>query len=179
MDNVRINKIQKLALKRKSINNLRRYCMTQRYLNNLSLMRKWFLENIDFSDTINGFAMSEHKQETSVCDTAPVIDVLQALLVGIILTDFSWFASVTPGECSDITLQLGHDRLLPHPFRLIIHLSTPFIQRCILWDTVKASLNNLRSLWNVVVSHIILCNRQRCGLLGHQLEAGQFVRLVL
>jgi hypothetical protein len=32
----------------------------------------------------------------------------------------SWFSSVPSGKCHDSTLNLEHDRFLPHPFRLII-----------------------------------------------------------
>jgi hypothetical protein len=37
---------------------------------------------------------------------------------------FSWLFSVPPGKFWDITLKLGHDRFLPTPFQLIIHLSS-------------------------------------------------------
>jgi hypothetical protein len=36
---------------------------------------------------------------------------------------FSWSSSVPRGECQDSTLKLVHDRILPNPFQLIIHLS--------------------------------------------------------
>jgi hypothetical protein len=41
------------------------------------------------------------------------------------LRSFSWFPSVTPGECRASNLKLGHDRFLPNYFQLIIHFS-PF-----------------------------------------------------
>jgi hypothetical protein len=37
---------------------------------------------------------------------------------------FSRFFSVTPGECRDSTLKLGHDHFLPNPFQfIVIHMS--------------------------------------------------------
>jgi hypothetical protein len=36
---------------------------------------------------------------------------------------FSWFPSVSPGKCCNMYLQLGHDRFLPNPFQVIIHVS--------------------------------------------------------
>jgi hypothetical protein len=41
------------------------------------------------------------------------------------------FSSVTPGECRGSTLQLGHDRILPNPFRLIIIHLSPYNRRYI------------------------------------------------
>jgi hypothetical protein len=42
-----------------------------------------------------------------------------------ILTDFLWFSSVSPGECWDSPLKLGHNRFLLNSFQFIIHIS-PF-----------------------------------------------------
>jgi hypothetical protein len=35
---------------------------------------------------------------------------------------FSWLFSVTPGECWDCTLKLGHERFLQNPLQFIFHL---------------------------------------------------------
>jgi hypothetical protein len=57
---------------------------------------------------------------------------------------FSWFSSVPPDECLDITLKLGYDRFLPNPFQVIIHLVTHSFD-AIKWVTEKASLNKLQT----------------------------------
>jgi hypothetical protein len=56
---------------------------------------------------------------------------------------FRLFYSVPPGDCRDSTLQLGHDRFLPHTFKFIITYH-PFIRLFIVWVTKKASLNKLQ-----------------------------------
>jgi hypothetical protein len=39
------------------------------------------------------------------------------------LWGLSWFYSVPPGDCRDITLKFGHDRFQPNSSQFIIHLS--------------------------------------------------------
>jgi hypothetical protein len=56
---------------------------------------------------------------------------------------FSWFCSVPLSECRVSTLQLGHDRSFPYPFKFIIHLSQ-FISTLYSLGYWRASLNKLK-----------------------------------
>jgi hypothetical protein len=54
----------------------------------------------------------------------------------------SWFSSVTPDNCRDRTLKLGHDHFLPNPLQFIIHLS-PYNSTLYSLHYWKSSLNKI------------------------------------
>jgi hypothetical protein len=72
--------------------------------------------------------------------------------------DFSLFSSVPPDEYRYSTLQLLHDRLLPHPSQFIIRLSpfhcTPYTLDLLLKERrwTKLQINKLIKL------HLVLCS---------------------